>query len=251
MIFWILVIAAFIVFFALVFAVLKSIWKAFVLAVGILFIVFSVTAVLAILDAREFGRQIQSSPHLFLLEEDGRPLAAMEDVMSKRGASVPTEEEFSEYSRLYSEGDYEGLLEDNYRVFVVSTSAFDDLPSGSFGESDSFGKPAIMEMLRSDNAVDVFIDKTIEESKAPKEQIPLIRDKLEDEAPEEAKLRSSLFSLLLQASLEDAGPMYILEEYKEGTISIYPETMLFRFLNYMPSSVLDKAAETANKEGKD
>jgi hypothetical protein len=42
--------------------------------------------------------------------------------------------------------------------------------------------------------------------------------------------------------------VYILSEYKEGRIMIYPETAVFRLINFLPDFIIDKVVNINQKE---
>jgi len=49
-----------------------------------------------------------------------------------------------------------------------------------------------------------------------------------------------MLGLLIAGVSEQQGPTFIIDEYRTGRIDVYPETMLFKFLNYVPESAIER-----------
>ncbi|PIN87188.1 hypothetical protein COV19_00870 [Candidatus Woesearchaeota archaeon CG10_big_fil_rev_8_21_14_0_10_44_13] len=243
MLFWILIIAAFILLTALFFAILKGILKALASALGVISVILIILGVWAILDARSFVEESKTPGQLFVLDEDGRMLAGVNDLFmqDKNATKKMTEDELSSYYRSYRGKDIKGILKDKKRVFVIDMSAFDTLTESDFGPYEGLSRDFVFSALRSDNAAKALLDKTIRESNVTGEYEGILRDQMMEKMPPESEIRSSLFNVLLDASMRKQGPAFLLGLLKEGKMDAYPNSMMFRAIKVMPMSVFRKA----------
>lgn len=253
MLFWPIVVVVFLLLGALFFRVFRSLWKALLSAVGIISFVLCILGAAAVIDARDFAEKSQTRPQLFILEENSRMLAGVNDLFKPDEGikKALTDDEFSYYSALHEQKDHKAMLGNKYRLFVMSMGAFESLTEEDFRKHEEYTKDFVFMMLRSDNAVEVFVEHMLNESGAGEDYEGLLREKLLKEAPGKAELKSGFFRVLVSASVKTRGPMFVFKEYKRGNVKIYPETMFFRTIKIMPLSMLDQIEGITNGTAKE
>lgn len=253
MILWIIMILAFIIIIALFFAILRDIFRAVASAIGLIFLVSIILGVLVFLDARDFAQNMQDSDYLFIVKSDGRLLGGIRDVFSADGAKPLTEEEFSSYSESYSEGDYAAILGSNYKIFMMDMKAFEPLKETGFAGFEGFQKDIVIDALKSDKTSEFIVDKALDEASKnmtlSKDQEDYLRESMLAKLGQESQLRATLMGILLQVYMEEKGKTFIIGGCRSGDIEVYPDSMLFITIRYLPEAVVDKAEEMLESKG--
>lgn len=249
MLFWILLIVVYAVLALLFFRIMKGLLRALLSAMGVISVIVLILGVWAILDARGFAEKSQTNEELFILKEGDRMLAGTKNLFmqDENAGKKLTDMEFNDYNALFREKDYERMLEKNYKVFVIDVSAFDSLVEDDFKSFEGMSKELVFRMLRSEKATDMLIEKTIAESNMTKDYEGLLRQRLREQMPQEAELRSTLFVVLLSASMQKQGPSFLAREMKEGRMEVHPSSMMFRAIGIIPLFVFEKLSNAAMK----
>ena len=55
---------------------------------------------------------------------------------------------------------------------------------------------------------------------------------------EDTEYKGILFFMLFGSAIEQQGPFFIFEQYKTGNIIIYQETIMFKLIKFIPSSLV-------------
>ncbi|MBD3313015.1 hypothetical protein GF345_01075 [Candidatus Woesearchaeota archaeon] len=201
-------------------------------------IVISIFGILAVMDANDFKEKFPEEPNLFLLVEEGDILAGAKNLMHPTEPEPITSEEAAVYQQLLDSSGYDSIVGKNYKVFLVSMDTFDSLAEGEIADS-GFTKEDAVEALHNDDLRAWLIDKSLEQAEIPDEYHDRVMQQLEEEIPSEQDIRASMFFLLLGGASQESGPAFIIKEFKNGNIEVYPETMLFRFIKIVPESAVD------------
>ena len=251
MLFWVLVALALLALAAIFFMLFRSLWKSILSAIGIVFAMLLILSVMVFFDAKNFAEKSKGPGQLFILEENGRMLAGVKDLLvqddgeGKESKKILANEEFQRYSSLYEKKDYNGMLDNNYKVFFVDMEAFASLTDDDLKEYGAFTKESISKILMSEDAVGAYVDDIVKNSGIAEEQQAFLREKLIMESPEEVEFRSTMFMMLLAASLKSKGPLFIAMQYRKGNIKAYPETIFFKALNVMPEALFSRLQDSA------
>lgn len=249
MLFWILVMVAYILLAALFFELLKSVLKALLSATGVIAVIVIILGIVVIVDARDFVEESKAPGQLFILQEDGKMLAGVKDLFmqDENATKKLDEDEFLRYSTLYNdkknEKRYDAILEDQRRVFVIDIGAFGSLTDKDFEAYPGFSRDLIYRMLRSESAVNVLVDKTIRDSNVTKEYEELLRREIMKQIPGESDMRSSVFMILLDAPIRKDGPLFLIRQLKEKRMEVHPNSMMFRAMDIIPMALFDMAGE--------
>ncbi len=237
----ILSIVALILLFIIFKTVLKAFFKIFLYAFLILFVATGVFGYLIYRDAMDFKEKFTVSDNLFLLVDNGRIISGF--VMHKAGEpGALTTEQLDVIRSEYNGGKFTGNLAQYYKTVVIKTEVFN--ASGSVDYSgQKIEKRLMLEVLRSDNPVDTYLD-------ARQRELGLIQ--IDREATKSAigisdeELKLSFFVLLYADDL-GVNPLKIILQYKKGNIAIYPETVMFKTIRYLPLNLVETAGLLNNK----
>jgi hypothetical protein len=205
----------------------------------IIAVIISVFGFIAVMDAQEFKEKISSEPNLFLLVEGGKILAGARDMMHEGNPESVKTEEIAAYQDLLDNEDYKSLVGKNYKVFIVHMRTFDAVPEGDIGDA-GFGKKEAVESLRSENSREWFIDYAMEKAEIPEGMEAQARKQIEENSPSEGEIRTTMFMVLLSALSEQEGSAFMIKEHQNENIDVYPETMLFRFIDIVPQSAVER-----------
>ncbi len=230
---------------------LKTAVKVFGVFTLLLLIAISAVGFMAVSDAREFSRRLPSEPNAFLLADEGEVLAGARNLMHEESPSPMKAEAVESYENYISQNDYESMVGDNYRVFVVSFDTFNSLDNntkiGDAGATITVKKAKTL--LKAESSRKKLIEDALSSKAVPEGYEEQARKMAEDRIPSESELRSSLFLLLLSAYADLEGPSFIISGYREGSIEVYPKTMLFRVLKIIPEPAINAVEAGMSGEG--
>ena len=209
--------------------VLKSMFKWVAYIAAVLWILGMVVGVMVYSDATDLKEKFADSEKLFLLEVDGDIETGFHGVMKEKEQPVMlSEEQISKYDEFYDKEEYSSMLGTYYKMFIVNNSAFDDLESVNLGEQE-LEKEVVFEILQSDDAAAVFSEE--------------VGGKV---SMSDSELKGNLFGALIMESMEKEGSIYIVRQIHDGNIRIYPETAMFKFVKYIPISLVNDIGEVVN-----
>jgi len=243
----------YVLIFALIFAVL--LWTVFVRMVkGALKTAFIVMLVFSLLmsvatyyvyqDVANFQEGFTTGSKLFLLQDEdyivtGFSTKFVEDTESGASGVIPiSDDSLKEYRGLYSQGEYETILGDNYKVFFFDMDSFQDVNDINLGTL-SLDVDQVGELLRSSTPMKDFVELSTGQ-------------KIDMEFPQSKKdeIRSLLFGALFAAAVSKHGALFIVEQVREKNMIVYPETAMFKVLKYIPIGVMKWMFNSAIDAGK-
>jgi hypothetical protein len=115
----------------------------------------------------------------------------------------------------------ESITGDAWKLFMVDMRAFDGINELSLNEETRLTRQDLEGILKNDD-ISSLADVDIKE--------------------EEAK--AGIFAFLISQAFS-SDPLFLLREYKEGNIIVYPETILFKTLKIIPPSLIESVMEKA------
>lgn len=214
---WIsILIYAVIIFIA--YKILKSILKALFVASIIVSVSLAVVGFMLIKDVNDIKANFQTMPRLMLLEDNDEVLTGL---IINDGEAVKINRShlmlLSEQLRNNQKAD---MLEDNYKMITYSLDLLKDMDnfSLSFG-SVELPRDEIIVLMKNEGRAKYWAEKMF--------------------IPDYQEVRTLVFSELLQQkwSGEQNIPLFI-NGLKSGTIKIYPETITFKLIKFIPSSLM-------------
>jgi hypothetical protein len=225
----------FIVIAVVILKLVKSILKA-------IFLIFSIAAVVLFLglfffysDVNDFQENFPTVPSLFLLQKDNEIIAGFYGIFAENAApSLVEEEQLINYQQNFQEDDLVQIKGDYYKIFIIDSAAFDSVTEVKIEETIS--KQEVFSLLDSTNPINDYLVET--GSSLDKNDLMYQLDIQND-----AEFKSLLFNLLFNRLIEENDPLIIFKEYKKGNIIIYPETMMFKFVQKIPNILLNQVIQ--------
>ena len=237
----IIVLILYIIAIVLIFKFVKGVIKSIFLALSLLIIILVVFGVFVAIDLKDIQDNMQTSQNLFLLEKNNKINAGIS--WSLDGKTQPvfvTKESIDSYSAALSSNNLKEIQGDYYKVILIDEKSFDSIDEISNGQT-SYTRQQIINLLNSDAPLDEFIMSS--QKGITKDQIAVLKPQLMQtmKIKSDEEFKGFLFAMLFSAALEQKGSIFILDQYKEGNIKVYPETIVFRTLKVIPSSIIEKA----------
>jgi len=249
-----MIIAAIIVFFSVVFFLItRKIIKAIFLASSTLFVIILILSFFIFADVMNLKENLESEPKIFLLEDDSKILTGMvfSDMSDFNSMNFLPEDDLKNLGSSYMKHDYESMLDEKFLMFIFSMEAFENSDSTIIEvEDQTFEKELIFQMLRSDDPIQIFIEDqgydNIPEGISPEQRADIIARRRE-QMGSSSDFKGNLFGMLVGTEMMDRGPIFIFSEYKKDNILIYPETAVFKFIDMVPRSLIDKVFNFVNE----
>lgn len=220
---------ALVVFFKVIKVVFKVVF--FLLIVGTVVCAFFGYYVYK--DAMEFQERFATEPKLFVYQHDGKLITAFRISAIEIGEIEQINAtELILYRKAFAQGNLEELLEGHYKILIFSKEAFASVETVSFGEL-SFTKEDIFQVMESEDSRDALI-KLI----AAKQGLPenVVEGTL---AYENEEIKMLGFGMLIGKVFMQEGPLYLLKQYREGNVAIYPETIMFKLIKRFPERIFN------------
>lgn len=201
----------------------------------ILIIILVVLTLLVYKDMNELKQGFVNKNNTFFLYEDNKLYSAVTlKPMTSTNLSIDsfnyfTLEELEQAEDYLNKKNYQALLNNNYRIFLLSTSILK--------------KPYALELggtLNQDDLLDVIISEDPFVCLAEKTQaaynadIETLRQGFKDMYGNQEKLKGYLFAALLTNYFQKQEAGELVSNIKNKKIRIYPETISFKIIKYLP-----------------
>ena len=229
---------------AVFFRLIKNVFKAAIYVFVLLAIVLFVAGVWVYTDAAEFRKNIQEKPLTFILVEDDEMLAGTK-ILNMRDVDylLFSNSTISEYQEYFNNKNFEKIRGDSYKLFVFNFSVLENYKKNFSYRKYNITHEEAMTFLKSDmpidDAVDYFAKAYNQENDVFKEGF---KEELLDSFENDHKFKGALFSFFV-ADMLPTQTLYIVKNMKSKEITVYPETAMFKALNYIPESWVLKSAE--------
>jgi hypothetical protein len=223
-----------IVVFLLVAGVILSLIKGVIRIIfSILTIIMIVIGVSLVLDAKEFRERFLVEEKKMILVEENNVLAGFTMMSAEEEPTFLTQEQVDAYSASLSTNNLNAILGNSYKLMIMDLDVFEELEADMYDiQGHMFSRELIISIFKSDNPQTLI-----------EEELGATYD------ANDAEIKGVFFGLLFNEVM--TSPVYFLEKYKEKDISIYPETMIFKAIGYIPIEVFKGALEKALSTVKD
>jgi len=214
---------------AVAFKLIKNIIKLGFFLSFILFLFLFVTGFFVISDAKEFKNEFPVSNNSFVLVDEGFVIAGFQMLNGSEEPLLFSKKKLDNLTLGYNEDDL--FLDNNYKIFFVNSSVFDDAEGLVF----------IDYYLTYEDLINVFA------SDDPLSDLSKIiagdnwleyRTLLINISGPDHEIKGLLFASLVSEKLSN--PSFLLSGIKSGELSVYPETALFTAVRYIPEIIYNK-----------
>lgn len=219
--FFIISLIIFVFLAALIIILVKKILKVifFIILISLIFIL--AFGFFIYKDVGNIKENFTKSDKLYLLIENEQVLTGI--IIGEETIFID-EIQVNTYNDYLKKKDYNSLLGNNYKIMFVKLDILNEKDNYEI-LNKTFSKEKIIEIFRSEEPFKEFAE-----------------NKLDKEVKEDRiKFKGFLFATILVNDLiKSKNPFKMLIYYKKGYISIYPETILFKFVKSIPTSFVNK-----------
>lgn len=218
----ILEIIFFIIIIAILFLVFRFIKKIIYLIlslVGLILLVSSLFILLSYLDYNNLKEGMNQNS-LILLTDCSNYMAGFSVPLN----NIAHNDAYNPINDIesYNKKKKKELLNDYYKLFVIGLQFLEtNLQENVVFDSKSIGKRRLINALIAQNPIN---------------ELP----ELADTNYTINEIKAGLFAGSVQSIIKNKGSLALFEGYKQGNITIYKETMLFRLIKLLPISYLNK-----------
>lgn len=220
--------------YSLVKTVIKAIFIEILLICGILVLLW----ILLFVDLNNYRENFLSSENVFFYEKNGEIITGytvigLSDAESFHALS---ENEIVYFNNLYKSEDFKTMRGDNFKLIIIKKDSFESLTKPIVIANQEFTKEFIMELIEHPEPVELLVKSQFVDPED--EAIQEYKDTLGDKN----RLKSELFYSLLLTSLDENNVKFIVSEFKQKNIKIYPVTPIFHAVKVIPEFVSQKIA---------
>ena len=201
-----------------------------------LFVISAIFSIFLVKDVLELKDNFMSGDKLFLLDHENSIVAGFSQGIEEQPTPVRN---IAELNSFYNSKDYDSMLGSNYKLFIFDSSIFDELTAVEPFENFRLTKDESFSILMSENPVDLVADKIMEQEGHPAEFKSQILQQISEQFGSPEDLKSMLFGGMFISIMEIKGPQFIVTEFKDKNINIYPETLTFKFLRLVPKKTFE------------
>lgn len=196
------------------------------------------------MDTSDFQKNFSSSGKSFVLVKDDKLIAGFEGrLASEEEAPVFfKQDEISRFQDAYSRNSLVEIKGNSYKLFIIPFEIF-TIKSVEFNDED-LSMEYVKSLLDSEHPIDSYIRHMISKQDIDPELAGMAEQKYRNEMDklfqDDAQLKGALFALLFTEEIKKEGQAFLIKQYKDGAIKIYEETLLFRLIKILPSSLIDR-----------
>ncbi len=227
-----------IIVLAFFYKVFKTILKYFLAVTLLIVIVIGIVGYMTYRDIADLRENLMKEDNLFILQNNNQVLAGfsmniddLKDLKDFNDISLNylTPNQILQYNVYYNKGQYKKMLGENYKIFFVNYDLFKDISDISVS-GESFENDFLLMVLESSNPINILKDEFMRRGqKSSSIGANLISD----------DLKAKIFLMLLIKKMEkEKSPLFLITELDTGKIKVYPETMTFKVLDYIPTSFI-------------
>lgn len=226
------------IFFKTAFKIMSIIWF-------VLFLAGIALSILVYADVKSMRDTCPEMPPVFLAEDDDEILAGMKMNVGEEAQEKTLKDMFitdtAKYQEEYDKNEFEDMLEDEHcKIALFNMGIFQNFSDMDFSDEFSMPVDIVIEIIESNSPVDVLIDHKADEEGLTQSEKQDLRERLSDEIGTPVQLKSFLFAGLIAAATDQEGPSFLIKNFQEDSIRVRKETILFKFMKYMPYSLFDE-----------
>ncbi len=184
----------------LLFKLIRNLFKALFYTLIIFVILSGIFSFFLIKDMRDFSKGMSDNTAIFLLKENDEIVTGF-TIENLNVSTAESLDNIGRYNSYYEDEKYDKILDDYYKLFIVDIKAYP--------ESEDFDVVYVKEVFKNEqNIVDLI-------------------EEVEDIPNNPAKT-----FLLLVINNMRKDPLYLMKEFKNSNLVIYPDSFMFKVLQY-------------------
>tara|TARA_Y100000031_G_C8195973_1_gene373750 strand:- start:613 stop:1338 length:726 start_codon:yes stop_codon:yes gene_type:complete len=231
-------IIAFIVISTIIMRILGKLFKWFFYISTLFSILIAVLGFFVYQDIVDLTQKLPIEEKIILLDNEGTITQgfSLSELSLNDLPEAFDKSEINEINLLYQENKLKEIQDNAYKIIIVKNEYFEnveELDVGSFKVSNIDA----MTILSSDAPLDEAVNILSNGNQLIQEQL---KSTISNQIGSGSKIKSFLFMALLMKKLQSGGQSEIISAYKEDKVLIYPETIAFKLINYVPETLVEK-----------
>jgi len=226
-----IIIIIFILFIA--WTLFKKIFKVLFYIGVIIILLIAVNSYFLYQDVADLRQNLANSEKKVILVDDEEVITGF---LLNGEVDFLDSKQIEEFSSYLEDKNYNQILGESYKLMVFNIDIISNLNIAEVEIGDNkISKDDIISILKSNNPFALLTDESVVEDD--------LTINLED-TKDNTKVKAALFGIVLTDNiLNSKNPLFFLSEFKKGNIAIYPETILFKTVKFIPISFLKSSAE--------
>lgn len=270
---WLIGILIIVMIFGLALKLLHKMLSAIIITTLILLIATAATGYFIYEDFQDLTTNFPSSTNLFLLKDTSGKLVhgvamSVNDINGGKLSSIKSlpASTLVEYGSYLNEGNLKKISESGnyYKVLVYSTDLFREIIPETLTpfEEMKMDREEVIDYIKRPDGLDLFLDTIASKQINPSMGIDkdMVVSALKDELAkigigDEDEFDTILIMACFSEMFNDfSGPSTLTEfvkQYKKGNIIIYPKTIMFKMISYIPIGIFDSFVNKAKEKVKE
>ena len=226
----------------LLFTVLKNMLKVVFAFISILTLVLGVGSFFIYMDAIDLKENFQSSPKLFVLQNNNEYLTAFEvvDITNKSSVKNIDKNSIDTNDIRY----YKTLIFD---FIAFDTSLSNNLIIGEGENQITLTKENVEGIFESDNPLDYFVEKVYNTS----DNMELIKESIRTQLhlENDSEVKNFVFQLMIADLFQDDGTGSVIELIRSNDLTVLPKTPIFYTIEKMPQFIVNMVKKSIPELG--
>lgn len=262
------------VILAFFFKIFRTILKVFFIVNIVLFAATAIYGYLLYKDFIDLKENFPTQEKLFLLKDGEQYIAGFsatelslgndangrEEKSAGDSPELPTKPLSKEKLASYSGKKLSEVLEDRYKIIMINTEMFKKLKRIKLQPGLEFTGNELVTLIKKDDSFGAFAEFMVEEqlkkqggsllslnikSSALDEKKQEFTQQLKESfnIKDEGSFDSLVLMFMMMGSIQEQGPIFLVEQFKTGNIAVYPETIIFKSVKLIPKSAFEYASE--------
>ncbi|MEM4268066.1 MAG: hypothetical protein QXK37_04525 [Candidatus Woesearchaeota archaeon] len=194
-------------------------------------------------DFTDLKRNISVEEKVFLLADEKKLITGMIiksfEIKGKSSPMIISADRLTEMQTSFAKGNYNKMLGDKYKLFIVKTDVLEEgLPDRVIIDSANASTYVIQVELTKSQMLKII--KSNEPLKEFSATLKIPQNMIPEEQQSDEYIKSSFFALALEETSKNKGPSFLLEQYTEGDIIIYPEGTILKTIKGLPKFLRKK-----------
>lgn len=240
---------------AIIYTILKSVMKTIVLSISILLVALAIVVGIVYLDALNLQTKFINDDKTMLFLYEGNIISGAKGKFLDEN-QIPqlyTDSEVENINSLYQQKEFESLKLESYKLIIIDFKVFENISEINLVEDIKLNNIEIKEALNSKETRRNLITKDLEKKNNVKiseltgqrleefnNEIKEGLDSLsESNIRDDSQLKGAIIMSLMQKKSElENGTGWLIKEFKNKNVIIYPESPVFIAAKYLPDSML-------------
>ena len=229
------------------FFVSRALFRLMMLVTTIIFIAMIILGIFVLKDAYALNAQLQNDNNAYVLQYNNESIAGFVLNMSEQHPLIMNKSQLRRFDNISESGKMPNGTVTN--TFFVDLGAFDNATfNTTFNGMNYLDRNSIMEIMKSDNAMSKLAEIIAANDKrfnnvAKEAAMNQAESTIQDTYGSSSELKSEIFLAMFASVVNEQGPKFIFIEAKKKNLRIVPQRLTFRFINYVPDSVITASQE--------